>query len=253
MEGLGREEQIAPSTELAVAHPELEDSLLPSLPKPIMELIDRMLDGTEPYGRPLKEWDVLKFNPRHINMCVLRASGFKVKEVAELMGYERQGVYQTMTHPYAKKLISALTAQTSAQVLDIRGRIEDYASDLLDETFKLAMEESDLDKLSKVTFGLLDRAGHGVKEAASGAKAPGSGEIQAEASVLNRLSKALEGSKMVDREVMPTWIPRRPPEENFEDGQAGSASVGAEGEGGPSHGASDSSTQSSSQPSRRSA
>lgn len=239
---LGVEEHIAPAAADPTGIAERDGIFAPSLPDAVKALIDRMMDGTEVPYRPFKDYEVKKFNPAHINICTLRAAGFKVKEVAEIMGYDPQRVYQTMMHPYAKMLIKALTSHQGAKVFDIRTRLEDYAGELMDVVFAKALQEEDLDKAAKVTFGFLDRAGYTAKESSSNRDKSPEGEIKANATVMNRLASAMEGSNAVSREVMPTWTPRRPPEEAYEQEAGGSASVGAEVEGGPSSGA-DSSDQ----------
>lgn len=175
----------------------------------IQELIQRMMEGTEPYGRDLKHWEVVKFAPWHVNICTLRAAGFKVVEVAQIVGSAPANVSVVLRHPYGVKLVQALVPRGTIKVFDIKTRLEDYASDLLDKTHKLAMESQDVGEVSKVTFGLLDRAGYQPKPP-EGAKAPGSllGD-----STLRRLTAALGESSQVDSEVMPGWRPRRPPEE----------------------------------------
>jgi hypothetical protein len=200
----------------------------------IQALIQRMFDGTEPTGRELKSWEVLKFNPRHVNIVVLRAAGFKGSEIEQITGYERANIYNTLSHPYGKKLVQAMQGQNSARVIDIRTRLEEYAGELLDHTFAMALKSEELEEVTKVTFGLLDRAGHSPRE--SKADRPKPEDIRPSESVMTRLAEAMEGSKSVDSQVMPTWKPRRPPEESFEDEAPGSVSVGTEDVGGHSRG-----------------
>lgn len=174
------------------------------------QLIHRMMDGAEPYGRDLKINEVKKFGPQHVNVAILRAAGFKGTEIAQITGYGQQMVYMTMLHPYTKKLQHALVPQNGARVIDIRTRIEDYAGDLLDRVFAKALDEEDLDKLGKVTFGLLDRAGYGVKETLKAGTGP-IADVPA-SSELSRLSKALEASDRIRAEIMPQFKSDAPPE-----------------------------------------
>ncbi len=223
-----------------------------TLPQEVQQLIDRMMQGTEPLDRPLRQNEVMKFGPPHINMCMLRATGMKVREVAETGGWGYQHTYQTMMHPYAKKLVRVLTNVTGGKVFDIRERIEEYAGEMLDYTFALAMQETDLKVVKDITFGMLDRAGFAPKGESSGKDQKSSESMNADQSTLQRLAKAMEGSAMVNREVMPTWTPRRPPEEQFEQGE-GSAESAAKQDGGPASGNGSSTITSSLIPARRSA
>lgn len=175
----------------------------------VMSLIERLMAGTEPFGRELKAWEVKAFSPVHINVCTLRAAGFKGVEIARICSLDSSRVSQILTHPYGVKLVGALVPRNSVRVLDIRTRLEEYAGDLLDRVYGQAMIDEDLEKVQKVTFGMLDRAGYNPKPAVQSEKP--SGELND--STFRRLARALDESSQVDREVMPTWVPRRPPEE----------------------------------------
>lgn len=177
----------------------------------IQGLIERCMSGDEPLGRSLKAWEVLKFNPNHVNMCVLRASGFRNQEISQILNESPAHISQILCHPYGLKLVRALSIRSSVKVFDIRTKLEDYASDLLDQTFAQTLVSDDLDTVSKVTFNMLDRAGYSP---AQGAGDPKSGTgFSASDSTMKRLSRALEQSQQVKSEVMPGWVPRRPPDE----------------------------------------
>jgi hypothetical protein len=191
----------------------------------VQELIQRMLDGKEPYGRDLKSYEPLKFSPTHINICTLKAAGFKGREIAEMVGLDQVRVSIILRHPYGVKLIASIVPRNSARVLDIKTKMLDYANDLLDETFTLAMKENDLDKLSKVTFGLLDRTGYGPKAPVAGEKPGGVGLDNHQ--LLGRMAAALDESKQVNESIMPRYVQRRPPEEGV---LPGSEVVGSSGQ-----------------------
>jgi hypothetical protein len=195
------------SVELAVAE---RDELAAELSPQVQALIERLLDGVEPLDRPLRNNEVIKFSPVHINICTLRAAGFKGTEIAKIMDIEYQRVILALNHPYGKKLIKALVPANATRVIDIRTRLEEHASDLLDSTFALAMKSENLKEVAEVTFNMLDRAGYSNKP--GGAERPADAPSSRE-SVMNRLAAAMEGSNAVNSEVMASWIPRRPPEE----------------------------------------
>jgi hypothetical protein len=207
---LETEEQIAPAN--VIAQEELDTVLDHSNLRPeVQALIERMLAGIEPYGRDLKAHEVKKFSPMHINIATLRAAGFKGTEIIQITGCGKQHVYLTLIHPYAKKLIQALVPQNSVRVIDIRTRLDEYAGELLDKTFGLALVSEDFEQVTKVTFGLLDRAGFSAKEVAS--SKPDGREIPADASTMRRLLSAMEGSKQVDEQIMPHYVGSAPPDE----------------------------------------
>lgn len=176
-------------------------------------LIDRMLDGVEPLERPLKTWEPVKFSPVHINICTLRAAGFKGVEIARIMDIDPQRVSITLRHPWGQKLIRALVPKNVVRVIDIRTRLDEYASDLLDHSFGLALKSEDPEVVSKITFGILDRAGYAPKPSGSGDTGNHVAPPSARESTMQRLASAMEDSNAINREIMPSWTPRRPPEE----------------------------------------
>lgn len=176
-----------------------------------MELIQRLLDGSEAYGRELKAWEVQKFNPIHINICVLRAAGFRGVEIAKILDLQQTTVSLTLTHPYGVKLVGALVPRSAVKVFDIKTRLEEQASELLDHVYELAMNSEEVEDVAKVTFGILDRAGYAPKTSVASKEVPGSYTVNS--STLRRLERAMEGSKMVNAEVMPNWVSKRPPDE----------------------------------------
>ncbi len=175
----------------------------------IQEMIQRMLDGSEPYGRDLKPWEVVKFNPIHINVCTMRAAGFRGKEIADMTSLDVSMISTTLRHPYGVRLVGALVPRGVTKVFDIRTRMEEYASDLLDKTFGEAMKSDDLKAVGQVTFELLDRSGYKAVVAES-EKPKG---IAGSNPLISRLVSAMEESRLVTAQVMPTWVPRSPPEE----------------------------------------
>lgn len=234
------EDRLEAETQIANESPELSvrDAALNELDEQVgasrlspqvQDMIQRMLDGKEAYGRDLKPYEPMKFTPTHINICTLKAAGFKGNEIAQMVGLEPARVSIILRHPYGVKLVAAIVPRNTARVLDIRTKLVEYADDLLDETFKVAMEEKDLDKLGRVTFGLLDRAGYAPKAAATGdGKERGLGTENNH--LLQRVFTALNESAQVTQHIMPGYIQRRPPEE---EALPGSEVVGSSGQPAP--------------------
>jgi predicted transcriptional regulator len=195
------------------------------LPAAVRELINRCLEGTEPYGRELKTWEQDKFNSRHVNMVMLRAAGFKGGEIAQAMGATQAMVSWTLNHPYGRKIIHALMTARGTRVLDIRTKLDQYADQILDQIFELTCNSSDLETVSKVGFGLLDRAGYGATQKVQHDVKPAEGA--ASESTLSRVASALEASAMVNAVIMPAYIPKPPPEDSLGRGEVGSSAESA--------------------------
>lgn len=201
-----------------------------SLPPAVSALIKRCLDRTEPIDG-LKSNDRVEFTPRHVNMVMLRAAGFKANEIGQALGITTSTVCRFMRHPYAQKILHALISARGARVLDIRSKLDNYADEVLDRMFDLAQKSDDLDAVSKVGFGLLDRAGYGPQSKVT--HDVKTSPVATE-STLSRLAHAMEQSLSVDRSIMPTYKPQRPPDEGLElegsssDDVLGSDSSGSE-------------------------
>lgn len=230
------EERLEVETQLADESPELslgqqvqdsndEEVGASRLSPQVQEMIQRMLDGKEAYGRDLKPNEPMKFSPTHVNICTLKAAGFKGNEIAQMVGLDPVRVSTILRHPYGIKLIGALVPKNSVRVLDIRTKLADYADELLDVTCGLALKSEDLEQVSKVTFGLLDRAGYAPKAGVvdgKGERGLGTENNQ----LLGRVFAALNESTQVNQHIMPGYVQRRPPEE----GQLpGSEVVGSSG------------------------
>jgi hypothetical protein len=205
------DEALAPEIQLAPIQAEeaMEelDSLLENRVSPeVQQMIERMMAGTEPLPRELKYYENDKFGPQHINIATLRAAGFRNKEICKVAGMIPSRVSQILCHPYAKKLIAALVPQNAMRVLDIRTRMEGYASEFLDHLADLTLASEDLGEVRQASFGLLDRIGHGPLNKSVSATVH-------ESHPLNRLATAMEESNRVNTEVMPNFVSRRPPEE----------------------------------------
>jgi hypothetical protein len=172
-------------------------------------LISRCLDGSEPYGCELRPWEQQKFNPRNIQTVLLKAAGFKHHEIASILEINKHTVDITCTHPYGRKIISAMLRQQGGRVIDIKTRLEIHAGNMLEKMMEIAEAETDLKTVAAVTFGLLDRSGHGPQQKieASNAKRP----AITDQSTISRLANALDESQRVSVSVMPHFNQKAPP------------------------------------------
>lgn len=178
-------------------------------------LIERCMDGTEPIENK-KANHVDKFSTRHLQVVMLRLAGLKGKDIAEIVGIERPWVSVILHHPYATKIIKSAFPHQAATVIDIRSKIERHVDELLDHALGMALKEQDLDKISRVTFGLLDRAGYQpVNKSVTVNARPG--DFAASPHTLKRIEQALDDSNKIDQEIMPNWVAPKPPEDGIQD------------------------------------
>lgn len=207
-ESVAANAEVAKEQILDFSDDEGENALSPE----IQALIRRCLDGTEPIDGDLKQHHVEAFTTRHINMVMLRAAGFKGIEIAAALGCNNVTVSNTINHPYGRKLMAALMASRGVRVLDIRTKLDVYAGEILDQMFELTSKSNDLELVSKVGFGLLDRAGYNATQKVQ--QVPASKGLASE-DTLSRLASALEESECVNASIMPAYIPKPPPDEGI--------------------------------------
>lgn len=189
------------------------------MPPSVSALIKRCLDGTEPIERPLKYWEQEKFNARHVNVVMLKVAGFKSNEIAQALGYTAPTISWTLNHPYGKKILHALMTARGTRVLDIRTKLDVYADQILDQMLDMTSKSNDLDQVTKVGFGLLDRAGYNATTKVQQVASP---QGLSSNGALSRLASALEQSSVVDAHIMPTYVPKPPPEDQGR-GEVGSS------------------------------
>lgn len=200
-----------------------------ALPQVVADLIKRCLDGTEPIeglGSD-KYWVATKFSARHVNIVMLRVAGFKNIEIAQAMGTTPVTVCSIVNHPYGRKIINAMLAARGTRVLDIRTKLDYYADEILDHIYDLTAKSADLDVVSKVGFGLLDRAGYSVTHKVAH-QAPLA--ASASESTLSRLASALEESGSIEAHILPVYVPKGPPEDQ---GRATAAGFAGQSQGSP--------------------
>ena len=211
---LEAEVRLATTETPAESTPALMDIPAPVLSQETQDLIARCIDGTEPIENA-QSYHVDKFSTRHLQVVMLRLAGMRPGEIADLMGLSNSWISVILHHPYAVKIIKSAFPAHAVQVFDIRSRLEKYAGELLEQTFINAMKEDDLDKQSKVTFGLLDRAGFQPVNKNLNVNVPVK-PLESDAKTLNRLAGALEESNTIDQVVMPAWRPAKPPSDGLD-------------------------------------
>jgi len=172
-------------------------------------LISRCMDGSEPLDRPLKDVEPQKFNTVHVNTVLLRAAGFRQVDIAKILSVDSARISVVCNHPYGKKIIQAMMHQQSGRVLDIKTKLDQHAATILDRMVLLASTAEDLDSVSKVGFGLLDRAGFGPKQTIEATSKNTTTVV--DGGMFKQLTRALEESNEVKRVVMPNFVQKAPP------------------------------------------
>lgn len=196
-------------------------------------LIARCMDGTEPLGQPIPPNWPKKLTSQAIQATMLRAAGLRAEEIAEMVGMTKSYIWLLLAHPYTKRIIRSILADRGTTVIDIRTKLERYANDSLDKIWGLMVQCDDIDKVSRVGFGILDRAGYNPV-----AKVEGKFHSETHSfnePTLRRLASAMEESNAVDSHVMPTYIPKPPPDEGRVDSGDSQETADTPGSSDPAH------------------
>jgi len=198
---------------------EIDEAIAESVSDEVRALINRCMDGTEPLERPLRPQEAAKLSPRAIQALFLRVAGFKGKEVAEYMGLTESYVSIMFSHPYSRKIVRAIIGSKAGEVTDIRTRLEYHSALLLERVATMAATEDDIAKVTTVTFGLLDRAGYGAKQKIEVDSRRTSVNMNLDAGTAHRLATALDESVAIEAKVMPSYVPKPPPDQQFSTGE----------------------------------
>ena len=176
-------------------------------------LISRCMDGSEPLDRPLKDYEPTKLSNVAVNAVMLKAAGFRGADIERLIGMQQATVSIICNHPYGKKILHSLLHEQGSRVLDIKTRLAEGASRLMNHALNLALMEADTETVAKVTFGFLDRAGFGPTQKHEHSSESKAGALSQQSPYLSRIATALEQSDRINTQVMPTYKQSVPPED----------------------------------------
>lgn len=138
--------------------PELSTELVPA-PE-----LDEAFDSVDVLGRlskDLKPWHADKFNHRHRVVCIMKASGLKNNEIAEMMGYDQSTVSIILNDPRAEAYLEEAATTVVDSMADVGIRLKAYAHEALTEVVDLMRNSTKDDTRQRSAFSILDRAGYG--------------------------------------------------------------------------------------------
>jgi hypothetical protein len=130
----------------------------------ILKLVKGACEGTLPLERELHKWEPAALNATHVSMCIDRALGFTVKEVAERHEYTPRQTGVVLAHPYSQLLISTMLSAAADKVQDVSSRLEALAPEALNTKVDLLRSTKSENLRDKIASDLLDRAGYGSRK-----------------------------------------------------------------------------------------
>ena len=112
---------------------DFEDSVLSTIASSakIESLIASALAGKLPRDRALKPNEPDRLNPRHIQVIMMRAVGYRQIRIAELTGYEKGVVCNILSHPDSRTILSAILTTSAKTAVTIASTVQAYAPDML--------------------------------------------------------------------------------------------------------------------------
>lgn len=130
----------------------------------LQHLIDRAGTGTLVRDRDLKPWEPDRLSPVHIQMCLDRAAGASVTEVAAKYDYDISRVSVVLRHPDAQQIMTTVLSMSADRLVDVTERLKYLAPEALNvkvELMRLAGAESLRDKAAS---DILSMAGFGSRK-----------------------------------------------------------------------------------------
>lgn len=160
----------------------------------LQTFLTKTMAGELTKARPLKYWENLRLKPRHLQMILMSASGYKNQEIAAQMHMTEARVSVILNHPDARMLLSQLVSYSAENLLDIRTRISAHAGEALDTVLHVMRNTRDDRVRSNTGFELLKMAGYG---AAQKVEVQHGGAVELRGKDTTRLLAALEESAEV--------------------------------------------------------
>lgn len=168
----------------------------PSAPAVLSELIREALAGTMPVARPLRDEEMPRFTPRHIQIVFDSVQGPMTNtELADKYQLSARHIWLIIHHPFSDVLKAALLSQIADNLTDPIERIRSYTHEMLDIKVQLVRDPGTAKVLKdRIASDILDRAGYGARKTIDINKpqAP-----QLPAPLVERFTNALEASQRV--------------------------------------------------------
>lgn len=157
------------------------------------------------------DWQIQNWKPMYDRVVALHLAGYKNVNIAAITGYAEAHVSKILNDPRSQKAIKKLQKRLRE---NFHQRIEDQMLDLGEEAIRNIAETLEADiqagtkpkkHQDKMSFDLLDRLGHGKKQAESES---GSGVKLSDESVdrlANALNKSDEAKRMWEKDEDGEW------------------------------------------------
>lgn len=128
----------------------------------IQRLFERAARGELPRNRPLKPWEPLRLNERHLAIVMMRSGGAEQNAIARVFGLTPSNVSIVLNHPDALFLLSHLQAMRATQPTDAEARLASLSGPALDVIEEVLSDpELPAVKKSRTAFDILRMNGHG--------------------------------------------------------------------------------------------
>jgi hypothetical protein len=130
----------------------------------ITEMVIGAAKGELPLERELRPGEPQKLSPVHIQMCIDRATGLSVAEIAARHEYSYPRTSAILLSPHAQTLISTMLSAAADRVQDIGERLEALAPEALNVKVEILRHSKSDNLRNKIADDILDRAGYGSRK-----------------------------------------------------------------------------------------
>lgn len=135
-----------------------------------------------------------KLSPQHLQIIVMRASGYRHKEIAAVLGITPISSASVFVNEEVKEIMREVTLTIAEQLGKVKERIEQAAGEALDVVLDVMRDPDETGKVRAATaFKLLEMAGHGAIK-----KVESTHTLNLDKEASDRITRALQLSGKVD-------------------------------------------------------
>lgn len=161
----------------------------------LQQRLEAAMAGNLARSRPLKYWENLKLKPQHLQMILMKSSGFRNVDIAEAMHLTQARVSVILKHQDAQSLLAMMVSFAADNTLDVRTRIKAHSGEMLDLVLDTVRTTNDAKLRTQGAFKLLEMAGYGAVQ-----KIETKATVTIEGPEASQLKDAIREAQQMDEE-----------------------------------------------------
>jgi len=175
----------------------------------LMGLIMATLDAELPREEALDYWEPDKLSPKHLQVLIMKAAGFKNRAISEQLQLSESRISVIVNHPDSQQVLAGLVALAADQLTDLNTQLKAYSHEILPslmQDFRVLANREDVDGIkarASLGFGILDRAGFGPTRKVEGKVQH---QMVMPAGEAARLAGVIEEAEEAEYEILDTTV-----------------------------------------------